>query len=81
MIKKYLSLKVILALLISLLVFPVTACEGNLDGEPALTGEEEFANGKDDDSMTSEQSFPEYTVPPIDQNVPENLETATLALG
>ncbi len=82
MTKKSLSLKFLLAFCISLMVLPVTACEGDLNGEPAVIEEEEqSANGEDEENMTSEQSFPELTMPPIDQQVPGNLETATLALG
>ena len=82
MTEKCLSLKILLVLCIALIVLPVTACESDLNGESAAIEEEnQTTDGEDEEKMTSEQSFPELTMPPIDQEVPENLETATLALG
>ena len=82
MTKKCISSKILLVLCIFLIVLPVTACEGDLNGEPAVIEEEKpINNGEDEEKMTSEQSFPKLTMPPIDKEVPENLETATLALG
>ncbi len=87
MTNRYLSLRTIVALslflALILLVLVVTGCESSLDGELGLNEveEQQITDGEDEETMTSEQSFPELTIPPIDQEVPENLETATLALG
>jgi len=82
MTKKCMSIKILLVLCIFLIVLPVTACEGDLNEEStAIKEEKQITDGEDEKNMTSEQSFPELTMPPIDQEVPENLETATLALG
>lgn len=87
MTKKWLSLKTIMVLRFFLpFILPfllLTGCESGLDGEPGELEEEEqqITDGEDEEEMTSEKSFPELTMPPIDQKVPANLETATLALG
>ncbi len=61
----------------------LTGCESGPGGKPGelVEEQEQITDGEDEENMTSEQSFPELTMPPIDQEVPENLETATLALG
>ncbi|MGM0652137.1 MAG: hypothetical protein ACQES4_05060 [Bacillota bacterium] len=71
-----------LVLLFILLFLLVTGCSSSPSGEAGVNEEEQKnTDGEDERIMTSEQSFPELAIPPIDHKVPDNLETATLALG
>ena len=70
-----------LCLPITLLML-ATGCESEIIGNYDVVEEEkQISHGEDEENMTWEQSFPEVAMPPVDQEVPENLETATLALG
>lgn len=76
------SLRTLMLFLLLALFILIAGCESGLDGEySAIEEEKQITDGKDEENMRSEQNFPELAMPPIDQEVPENLETATLALG
>lgn len=85
MTKKY---RLLISLLTLMLCMPITllmlatGCASEMSGNYGVIEEEkQITDGKDEENMRSEQNFPELTIPPIDQEVPDNLETATLALG
>ena len=74
------TLKLIVFLLA--LTFIVTGCTVDLNSINEMGDNDlQFENGGKDIAMEKQREFSGFTKPPIDQNVPENLETATLGMG
>ncbi len=72
--------KVLLLLLV--LIFLVSGCTAGLNDLNEMEDNDSQAEDEGEDTAMEEQKdFSGFTTPPIDQNVPENLETATLGMG
>ncbi len=69
-------------LVLLLLLTMITACADQATNSPAPEQQGlETIIGEEDPIMKTEKDISELTMPPIDQDVPGNLETATLAMG
>ncbi len=70
------------ALVLLLLLAMITACadQATKSPDPDQQGLQTII-GEEDPIMEPEKDISELTMPPIDKDVPGNLETATLAMG
>ncbi len=69
-------------LLSLLLLFPVTGCtEVAVNDTDSEEHASQTTNGGEDAVMEQQRNFSDLTMPPIDQEAPENFETATLGMG
>lgn len=76
--------KPIIKLIAFLLVFTfiLTGCTADLNSINEMKDNDlQFEDGGRDIAMEKQREFSGFTKPPIDQNVPENLETVTLGMG
>jgi len=73
-----------LKLIVFLLAFTfiITGCTVDLNGINEIgDNDSQTEDGEEDIAMEKQRDFSDFTIPPLDQNVPENLETATLGMG
>jgi hypothetical protein len=77
---KFILNLVLTGLMIGTLLF-AAGCAG--DQAPAAAGDidDNIVNGKDADKVTDELRAKPEGMPPIDMQIPEDLKTATLAMG
>ena len=74
------AIKLIAFLMI--LIFTVSGCTVDLNGTNEMgDNNSQTEDGGEDAAMEKQTEFSSFTMPPIDQNVPVNLETATLGMG
>ncbi len=77
--------KIIILLACSLimitLIFTAGCNYSLLDAVDSEEKDKQYINGKDDSFMEEEKSILNQSIPLLDQNIPKNLETATLAMG
>jgi len=77
-------IKVFCCCLLALALLFVASCGEQLqerpdyfEGEPGL----DYEDGKETSDMEQEKAYLNESIPPLDQQVPAGLETATLGLG
>lgn len=74
------TIALIIVSLLALLCF--YGCAKNMPvHETFIDSNQDFTNGEEAVSMERESIFLQPSIPPLDQKVPERLETATFALG
>jgi len=82
---KYLLKKSFIALAyFPLLITPVITAGCNfVPGDAYDPGKNEIIleNGKDLEAMEQKDTYLRQSIPPLDKNLPKNLDTATLAMG
>ena len=76
--------KVFACCLMALVLLFAAACGEQLQERTDSAPEEsalDYEHGKDTGDMEQEKAFLNESIPPLDQQVPDRLETATLGLG
>lgn len=76
--------KVLAWCLVALIFLFMVACGEQLQEIPEAAPNEsdlDYESGKDVKDMEQEKAFLNESIPPLDQQVPARLETATLGLG
>jgi|GEM_PF-1651236 len=76
--------KVFMCCLLALVLLFTAGCGEQLQERPDSSPEEsdlDYEAGKDVKDMEQEKAFLNESIPPLDQQLPARLETATLGLG